>query len=50
MRQLLKNGIPDREESFGIEKVFINGTLVYSDSQLDPEALKTTGRAIPVFG
>ena len=27
MRQLLKNGVPDREESFGIEKVFINGTL-----------------------
>ena len=48
--EALKNGVPDREQSFGIEKVFINGTLVYSDSQLDPEALKTTGRAIPVFG
>ena len=46
----LKNGIPDREQSFGIEKVFINGTLVCSENQLDSEALKTTGRAIPVFG
>ena len=46
----LKNGIPDREQSFGIEKVFINGTLVFSNSRLDQDALKTTGRAIPVFG
>jgi len=46
----LKNGVPDREEPFGIEKVFINGKLVYSDEGLDEEALKNTGRAIPVFG
>ena len=46
----LRNAVPDREASFGIGKVFVNGQLVYSDGQLDREALKTTGRAIPVFG
>ena len=44
----LRNGTPDQEKSFGIEKVFINGRLVYSENQLDEDALKTTGRAIPV--
>ena len=33
---------------YGIEKVFINGQLVLSDHQLDPEALRRTGRALPV--
>ena len=46
----LLEGIPDREQPFGIEKVFINGRPVYSDNQLDEQALKTSGRAIPVFG
>ena len=46
--EALRNGTPDREESFGIEKVFINGRLVYSENQLDEHALKKTGRAIPV--
>ena len=46
----LKNGTPDREQSFGIDQVFINGTRVYSGDQLDEEALKSTGHAIPVFG
>ena len=45
----LKNGTPDQEQSFGIEKVFINGQLVCSGGQLDTEALKKTGRAIPVM-
>ena len=44
----LREGVPDREQSFGIEKVFINGRLVYSDGQLDEHALTKTGRAIPV--
>ena len=44
----LKNGTPDQETSFGIEKVFINGEMVYSEGQLDENALKTTGRALPV--
>ena len=48
MRQLLKNGVPDREQSFGIEKVFINGRLVYSENMLDEHALKKIGCAIPV--
>ncbi len=44
----LKNGTPDQEKSFGIEKVFINGEMVCSDGKLNEEALKTTGRALPV--
>ncbi len=46
--EALRNGIPDREQSFGIEKVFINGRLVYSENMLDEHALKKIGRAIPV--
>ena len=45
-----RNGVPDQEKSFGIEKVFVNGKLVYNEENLDRDALKTTGRAIPVFG
>ena len=48
--EALRNGVPDQEKPFGIEKVFINGRLVYSENQLDESALKKTGRAIPVFG
>ena len=44
----LKNGVPDQEKSFGIEKVFINGRLVLDGGELDREALKTAGRAIRV--
>ena len=47
--EALKNGVPDQEKPFGIEKVFINGQLVLSDSQLDEAALKQTGRTLPVF-
>jgi len=46
----LKAAVPDREESFGIEKVFINGQLVLNGQALDAQKLKTTGRAIPVSG
>ena len=46
----LRNGTPDIGQAFGIDKVFINGRLVYGDHGLDEEALKTTGYAIPVFG
>ena len=45
----LKNGVPDQEKAFGIEKVFINGRLVMDSGRLDEEALKTSGRAIPVL-
>ena len=44
----IKNGVPDRQQSFGIEKVFINGQMVLSDGMLDINALKTTGRALKV--
>ena len=44
----LRDGTPDQEKPFGIEKVFINGRLVYSGGQLDEQALKETGRVIPV--
>ncbi len=44
----LRNGTPDRSRPFGIEKVFINGRLVLDGDSLDAEALKTTGRALPV--
>ncbi|MBR6228307.1 MAG: hypothetical protein IKQ97_01050 [Eubacterium sp.] len=46
--EALRNGIPDQEKPFGIEKVFVNGKLVYNEDRLDEEALKVTGRAIPV--
>ena len=45
----VRNGIPDQEKAFGIEKVFVNGQLVLNDDKLDEKALKTTGRAIPVL-
>ena len=47
--EALRNGVPDRGSSFGIEKVFINGTPVLDGDSLDASALKTTGRAIPVM-
>ena len=45
--ELLK-ATPDRERSFGIEKVFVNGKCVVDGDVLDRDALRTTGRAIPV--
>lgn len=45
----LRNGTPDLEESFGIREVFINGRRVYDGKDLDAEALKTAGHAIPVL-
>ena len=46
---MIRAGVPDRGEPFGIEKLFINGTLVLDKGRLDEEALKTTGRAIRVL-
>ena len=40
---------PDRECSFGIEHLFINGKHVLDHGNLDTEALKTAGRAIKVL-
>lgn len=42
----LRNGQPDQQASFGIEKVYINGIKVLDGETLDPEAIKTSGRAI----
>ena len=44
--EALKNGVPDQEKAFGIEKVFINGQLVLDGNALDEQALRTSGRAI----
>lgn len=44
----IKAATPDQEKSFGIEKVWINGSLVLSDGSLDSAALKTSGRALRV--
>ena len=42
----LRNGQPDQDKSFGIEKVFINGVKVLDDEMLDAEAIKHSGRAM----
>ncbi|MBR5230905.1 MAG: amidohydrolase family protein [Clostridia bacterium] len=45
---VLREAEPDKQRSFGIEKVFINGKLVLDGENMDDEALKTTGQAIKV--
>ena len=42
----LRNGQPDQEQSFGIEKVYINGIKVLDGGILDTDAIKHTGRAM----
>ena len=42
----LREGEPDQERSFGIEKVYINGINVLNGDMLDTEAMKHSGRAI----
>lgn len=44
----LKKATPDQKKSFGIRKVWINGTPVLDGEELDFEALKTSGRSITV--
>ncbi|MBQ7848718.1 MAG: amidohydrolase family protein [Clostridia bacterium] len=44
----IKAATPDQEKSFGIRKVFINGQLVLDGDTLQTDALKTSGRAVPV--
>lgn len=44
----LRAATPDQEKSFGIRKVFINGQLVLDGEALQTDALKTSGRAVPV--
>lgn len=42
----LKNGVPDRNEPFGIDSVYINGRRVLSKGQLDEAAFVTAGHAM----
>jgi N-acyl-D-amino-acid deacylase len=42
----LRDGITDQEQSFGIEKVYINGINVLDGDVLDTEAIKHSGRAM----
>jgi N-acyl-D-amino-acid deacylase len=42
----LRDGQSDQGHSFGIEKVYINGTKVMDGATLDTNALKHTGRVI----
>ena len=42
----LRDGQPDQEKPFGIEKVYINGTNVLDGDILNKEALKHSGRAM----
>lgn len=42
----LRDGESDQEHSFGIEKVYINGTKVLDGSVIEATALKHTGRVM----
>ena len=42
----LREGQPDQEQPFGIEKVYINGVKVLDGDVLDSEAIKHSGRAM----
>ena len=44
--QKLREGQPDQEKSFGIEKVYINGINVLDGDTLDSEAIMHSGRAM----
>ncbi len=44
----IKSAQPDREQSFGIRRVFINGTQVLAGDELDEAAFANAGRAVPV--
>ena len=46
--QEIRQATPDRQQSFGIRGVFINGVQVLDDGRIDEDALRTTGRAIRV--
>ena len=46
--EALRTATPDREQSFGIEQVFINGRLVLDHDELNETALQTAGRAIRI--
>ena len=47
--QALRDATPDRSQSFGVERLFVNGVQVLDRGKLDEAALKTSGRAIRVI-
>ena len=42
----LKNGVPDQSKAFGIERVYVNGTLVLEHERLNETAFASAGRAM----
>ena len=42
----LREGTPDQERAFGIEKVYINGVNVMDGDSIDNDAIRHTGRAM----
>lgn len=44
----LRNATPDKQQAFGIRKVWINGRAVLDEDKLDNEAIRTSGRSITV--
>jgi N-acyl-D-amino-acid deacylase len=42
----LRNGLTDMQQSFGIEKVYINGIRVLDRDSLDADAIRHSGRAM----
>ena len=46
--EAMRSGTPGQQKAFGIDRVFINGRQVLADGALNAEALRTSGRAIPV--
>lgn len=45
----LKEGTPDQNKAFGIEKVFVNGLKVLDGEMLDRQTFAKAGRAMPVM-
>lgn len=45
----LRDGVPDQERPFGIEKVYINGIKVLEGEVLDADAIKHSGMAMRVI-
>jgi N-acyl-D-amino-acid deacylase len=44
----LRGGVPDQNQAFGIEKVFINGKLVLDGDCFEKDMLRTTGASVRV--
>ena len=45
----LLNAVPDQEKPFGIHKVWVNGSLILDDGNLDHQVMKTSGQTIGVY-